>query len=341
MSGEKTEQPTEKKLGDARRRGQLPQRKNVLEAFIMVTGCLMVTGGWPEEAARILSVFEAGFDGVAKDFDEALPATLLAAMQAAMLVPVLALILGSLLLMVNLLLTRFNFAPESLTPKFQKLNPVSGLKGMFSKNTLYNFVRLTIYFTTVSLFLYLIIKSNIGNVIHAASCGLSCLAQIFPMLILRLVILILGLLVILAAVDYKIQTIIFISQNKMSKDEVKREFKGMQGDPQIKGKRQQIGKEDAQLPSPREVTHVIYSNALLVAVLYEPGATPFVVMKAKGQHVPAIQSRFRRMGVKCVNLPTVARQFHKRYAVSSYMDSTAATGMAKVLRAAGGGALTH
>jgi flagellar biosynthesis protein FlhB len=335
MSDDKTEEPTKKKLDDARRQGQLPQRKNVLEAFILVTGSLMVVNIWPGEAALLLKSFEVVLDGVSQDFDQSLQPALAASARAAMQVPIMALALGFFLLVINLLLTRFNFAPVALTPKFTKLNPVATLKGIFSKNTVYNFIRLMIYFLMVSLFLYLIVNANMTNVIHAAQCGLTCLADIFPMLILRLIILILGLLIILAALDYKIQTMIFISQNKMSKEDMKREFKGMEGDPHIKAKRHQIGQENMYLPSPRDVTHVIYSNSLLVAILYKRGLTPFVVMKAKGDRVPSIQAHFRRNGVKCINLPAVAREFHQKYAVSTYMGPEAAIGMAKVLRAAG------
>lgn len=335
MSGEKTEQPTQKKLDDARKEGQLPQRKNVLEAFVVLAGVIGISGMWAQVAGHLFLVFDAAYDGIERGFDQALQSALQSGFDAVMVSVLLAAAIGLGLLLLNLLLNRFNFAPAAMKPKFEKLNPVNGLKGIFSKNTLYNFIRLLVYFTAVTAILYFVVQSNIANVLNAASCGLTCLAQIFPVIILRMVVLILVVLIVMAMLDFRLQTMLFISQNKMSKDDVKREFKGMQGDPMIKGMRQQISRDDLRLPSPREVTHVIHSNGHLVAVLYEPGVTPFVVMKAKGDSVPAIQARFRSMGVRCINLPAVAREFHMRYAVSTYMDARAAVGMAKVLRAAG------
>lgn len=335
MTGEKTEQPTEKKLDDSRKEGQVPQRKNVLEAFIITGGVLMVGSLWPTVGGHLAETLDSAFTGISDGFDGAVGPALAAGFAAIRLVIVMSLVLGVALLLFNLLLNKFNFAPGALKPKFEKLNPITGLKGIFSKNTLYNFGRLMVYFPVVSLITYLLIRGNIRNVLNAASCGLTCLAEVFPGLLLQLVVLVIMVLILLAAMDYKLQTMIFISQNKMSKDDVKRETKGMQGDPQIKGKRQQISREDMQLPSPREVTHVIYSNAYLVALLYEEGTTPFIVMKAKGDAVPQIQARFKRMGVRCVNLPAVAKQFHMRYDVASYTDAKAAVGMAKVLKASG------
>lgn len=332
---EKTEEPTHKKLDDARKQGQLPQRKNVLEAAIVVAGVVGITALWDDVTIGLFGIFDAVFNGIEGRFDESLAGVRQACYEAVLIVPIFALALGFGLLLLNLLLNKFNFAPESLKPKFEKFNPVNGLKGVFSKNTAYNFVRLVAYFSAVTAILYVTLDNNIGDVIRASACGLSCLAQLFPPIITKMVTQILLVLIVLALLDFRLQTMMFISQNKMSKDEIKREYKGSQGDPLIKGMRHQISQEDMRLPSPREVTHVIHSNGYLVAVLYEPGVTPFVVMKAKGDSVPSIQARFRRMGVRCVNLPAVAREFHMKYAVSTHMDAKAAIGMTKVLKATG------
>jgi type III secretion protein U len=333
MSGEKTEEPTEKRLDDARKKGQVPQRKYVLEAFILTGGVLGINGLWPSVAAHLADTMDKVFEGIAGDFHEALDPALDSAFEATRVIIMMSLALGIALLIFNLLINKFNFAPEAMTPKFEKLNPVNGLKGLFSKNTLYSFIRLMIYFPTISLITYFLIQGNISNALNAASCGLPCLADIFNALILQCVILILLVLIIMAAVDFKLQNMMFITQNKMSKDDVKQEYKGSQGDPLIKGKRQQISREDMYMPSPKDVTHVIFSNSYLVAILYRPGKTPFVVMKAKGDSVPKVLSRFKQMGVHCVNLPAVAREFHMRYTVGNFMDGQAAGSMYKVLQA--------
>lgn len=330
---DKTEEPSHKKLENARKQGQLPQRKNILEVFVIVSGLLGISTIWELVKSKLFEVFDGIYYSVEYGFDQSLGDVLWSSFDAVTMGVILSLAMGLGLLILNLLLTKFNFAPASLTPKFEKFNPVNALKGIFSKNTLYNFIRLLIFFTAVSAILFISLDSNIVNGLNAAACGLICLAQLFPSVISNMIIQIVLVLIILAIIDFKLQNMMFISQNKMSKDELKREYKSSEGDPMIKGMRKQIAHQDLYLPSPRDVTHVIYSNSHLIAILYKDGITPFVVMKAKGKSVPSIQSRFRAMGVRCVNLPAVAVEFHKKYAVSRYMDANSARGMAKVLKA--------
>ena len=335
MSGEKTEQPTDKKLDDARKKGQLPQRKNVLEAFLILMGVWITVGQWSTVAGYLNNTIDSAISGINKEFDEAMISTLAAGFDAIRFAVIVSLVLGFGVLFLNLLFNKFNFAPAALTPKFEKLNPVNGLKGIFSKNTLYNFGRLMIYFPAVSIIVFFVIKGNISNALNAAACGLTCLAELFPGILFQMVILILLVLFILAWADFKLQTKIFISQNKMTKDDIKREHKGSEGDPQIKGKRSQLAQEDIHLPSPKEVTHVVYSNSFLVALLYHPGSTPFIVMKVQGDNVMKVQAKFRQMGVRCVNLPAVAKQFFTRYAISTYADINSADGMQSILTSTG------
>ena len=335
MSDEKTEEPSEKKLDDARKKGQVPQRKNVLEAFLMLSGLGIVLGMWRSFAAETSRVVDLGYQAIIEGPETVATAVGETINSILMLCLAATGALGFLTLLLNLMLNKFNFAPAAMEPKFDKLNPVNGLKGIFSKQTLYNFGRMLIYFSCVSLILYVTIRSNIVDVVHAAACGLTCLADLFPGMTLQMVIMILLVLILMAAADFKLQTAMFRSQNKMSKDEVKREYKGSEGDPLIKGQRRAIAEEDAHMPSPKDVTHVVYGSNHLVAMIYNSGQTPFVVMKGKGPAVARMQQRFRALGAKCVNIPVVAQEFHGRYPVGRHMDAKAAKGMARVLRETG------
>jgi flagellar biosynthesis protein FlhB len=335
MSDEKTEEPTQKKLDDARKKGQVPQRKIVLEAILMIAGLGMVMALWRPFADETARVIDLGFQAIT-DGPDSVGNAVGDTISNVMLLSVAASGgLGFLTLFMNLMLNKFNFAPAAMEPKFDKLNPVNGLKGIFSMQTLYNFGRMLIYFSFVGVLLYVTIRSNIVDVVHAAACGLTCLADLFPNMILQMVIMILLVLILMAAADFKLQNAMFRKQNKMSKEEVKREHKGSEGDPMIKGQRRALAEEDAFMPSPKDVTHVVYGSNHLVAMIYTPGQTPFVVVKGKGPAVARMQQRFRSMGTKCVNIPVVAQEFHGRYPVGRHMDARAAKGMAKVLRATG------
>jgi flagellar biosynthesis protein FlhB len=335
MSGDKTEEPTQRKLEDARRQGQVPQRKSVHEVIVLTTGVMLVMAIWPGVARLLGKVFDVAFQGASGTLAEANSRMVDLGKQAAILNLSIALSLGAVTLLACLLLSRFNFAPAALTPKFEKLNPVNGLKAIFSIGTVYNFVRLLVFFVSSGLILYLMVASHLRDVIHASLCGTACLADLFPGIFKTTVVIILLVLAILAAIDFKVQTAIFRKQNRMSKDDVKREYKSAEGDPHIKGARHQIAHEDATLPSLKDVTHVVYSSKALVALVYHEGYRPFVVLKADGSNVPRLLQRFRRAGTPCVNLPGIAISFHAMGIVGTYMDLRAANGIIQIQRAAG------
>ena len=335
MSEEKTEQPTEKRLQDSRKKGNVAQRKNPQEAALLVLGVVIVASMWPVLAGLCLQVVDVAILGVEDGFDQAISDMAATARAIVTLLAALSIGLGLFVLLLGLMLNKFNFAPESLKPKFEKLNPVNGLKGLFSVATVYNFLRMMVYFTIVSVILYFSISLNMADVLQASRCGPRCLAEMFPGIFLQMVFLILLVLMILAVIDFRIQTMIFIKQNKMTKDEIKREHKGSEGDPQIKGKRKQLAREDAEAPTPKDVTHVVYSSSLLVALIYVEGRVPYVALKAQGTGVARMRAKFRRLGKPCVNLPSIANQFYGMAATGTYMKATSAEGMYKILRAAG------
>lgn len=336
MSGEKTEAPTEEKLRKSREKGELPARKNVLEAFLLTGGFALIIGLSATLHEGISAVFEASLSGLDMSFSAALGRARDAAMGVVQLIAGLALACGLTVLLMNLLLNKFNFAPKAMEPKFEKLNPVTGFKNIFSISTLYNFIRLLFLFTTISLIGYLIIRGNIVDGVDAAACGVTCLAVLFPPIIMQMVILILTVVIIFAAIDFKIQNALFTKQQKMTKDEVKKESKNSEGDPQIKGNRTAIGEENIYLPTMKEVTHVVYSNTVLVALMARKGEAPIVVMKSKGTNVARLQLKFRAMGKKCVNLPEIAAQLHPKAKIGQYLEGKdAAKGWFKVLAHAG------
>ncbi len=331
MSEEKTEEPTQKKIDDARKKGQLPQRKNILEASILTLGVAYIASTWQIFAASLGGVFDVVLLGVHRGLIVAANDLFTAIQKALSYGLIFMLILAFFVLFLNLLLTKFNFAPEAMSPKFEKFNPVSGLKGLFSKSTFYNFVRMAIYFSCASLTLILMIQGNLGDVVDASACGLVCIANVFPPLMLKTVAIILLVLTLMAVADFKIQNAIFLSQTKMSKDEVKREHKGSEGDPMIKGARKRIAHEDSEMPTLKEVTHAVYSNSVIVAFIYEEGRAPFVVMKSKGGGVPRLLQKVRSAGAACVNLPSVASDFDRTASVGNYMDARSAKGIALIL----------
>lgn len=335
MSGEKTEEPTEQRLEDVRKKGQLPQRKNVLEALLTFAGVMFLVLTPADFISRMMLLFDVVIEGTSGDFDVVLGRALASSFHGVQYALILTCVLAPLVLFTNLFLTKFNFAPAALEPKFQKLNPVAGLKGLFSKNTLYNFFRILSIFTIFSIVFYATLMGSMRDVLLSSICGVSCVAEVVVPLILRTVFILVAILLILASLDFKLQTVMFRHQNKMTKDDVKREFKGSEGDPLIKGARKRTAQEDLVLPTRKDVTHVVYSPSVVVALLCVPGQVPFMVFRAKGSVAAKITREFKAMGVATVNLPRVAMEFFDMASPGNYMDPRSGRGMAKVYDALG------
>ena len=334
MSGEKTEEPTEQRLRDSAEKGQVPQRKNISETFTLIAGTVLVFAMWPMFVAGVSGVFDAALGGLDESLQKKWPEVLGAALDALFFGFILTGVLAVSGTLLHLLMNKFNFAPKSLLPKFEKFNPVSGLKGIFSKSTVYNFLRLTVFFVAASFILYAVVKYNLGEIVRASYCGTVCVAVVFYQVFILTIVLIFGVLLILAALDFKIQNQIFLGQSKMTKDEVKREYKGREGDPMINAARRNIAMEDAFAPTLRDVTHVVYSGGFMVALVIAPGYLPYVAMKASGDSVRRMVSRHRAVGAACVNLPDVAREFYQKGVVGSYMKGDCIEGMKKILQSA-------
>ncbi|MCP1846085.1 type III secretion protein U [Bradyrhizobium sp. USDA 4524] len=336
MSGEKTEEPTQKKLEDQRKEGQLPQRKNVIEAIVVTASLLMLIALSRPFGSLSIRLTETAIDTVLQGLEQNLPALMkinyeLAALVAAYLGFILIVTLTS-----GLLLNRFNFSLKPLSPKFDRLNPVNTLKGLFSMNTIYNFVRILIIFFSISYVVYYTITSSLRDIIVSSYCGIHCTAPIMETKIVNTIVIILVVFIILAAFDFKAQTKMFISKSKMSKEDIKNEYKNQEGDPQIKSARKSIAMNNTNQPGPRDVTHVVFGDDHLVAIIYREQARqrPYVVMKARGGSVSRLEAKLRAFRIPTFNLPGVAQEFHAMAGVGQYLPPRSAIGMEKILRVA-------
>ena len=320
-SGEKTEEPTAKKLRDARKEGQMPQRKNAIEAVVTISAILVLIGALTPIGMRVSKVLDAAVAGVTLDFTGALHQIAQAILNVAILVLAVVGGFAMLALMAGLLMNKFNFSTASLKPKFEKLNPVNGAKQLFSITILYNFGRLLIFFIPLVLTLYFLIVSNIQNVLNASQCGVQCVAPVFIGLIGNLVFVVIMLQIILGALDFKLQTVIFTRQNKMTKDEVKREYKQAEGDPMIKGTRKSLAMQDAKMPPLSAATHVVLGqNQLLAFIYYKDRAQgPYVLFKMQGPKVASFSRKFSSFGCPVVNLPSQAKRLFAAGVIGSYL----------------------
>lgn len=202
-----------------------------------------------------------------------------------LLVPFFVLILALSILSGMIVAGGPNFSVEPLMPKFEKVNPVSGFKRLFSRKAFVSFLMHLIRLALLSAVLGLLLFWGWGPLIRAPVCGLPCVGEtlvgvVRPMLIACVVI-----MIVMAVFDYLVQRAEFLREQKMTLTEFKREFKDQEGDAMIKSQRQNIQREMVELPTGarQAVLIVAGDGGLGFGIRYVEGETPAPLIVAKSR----------------------------------------------------------
>ena len=294
---EKTEEPSQKKLDDAKKKGNIPKSQEVTSWFMLLAATLFImifSADMSKSLAGLLGSILGDLQAYAMDgasllhFFRKLFLALLAIVGAPFLFFWLAGIAGNIAQFPPILTT------ETIKPKFSKISPGAGLKRLFSVVSLVNFIKSLIKLVVISAIIAAILVPK--RDILAASIDLDP-AQL-PTLLRNLSLQVLGgvlaLMTVIAGADYAFQRFNWHKKLRMTKQEVKDEFKQMEGDPKIKGRIAQIRREKAQQRMMQSVpdASVIITNPthFAVALKYEEGMGAPVCL-AKGQDNIALKIR--------------------------------------------------
>ncbi|MGL4774125.1 MAG: fused FliR family export protein/FlhB family type III secretion system protein [Clostridium sp.] len=312
FADEKTEEATPKKKSEAKKKGQVPRSKEIGLALSMLacTFIVLVLSEFIVENLRDSMIFFLGDFSLTQVNDMTLggiTSTVLARM-AMVIMPVVLpiMIIG---IVASLLQTGIMFTGEGLKPKFSKLNPISGFKNMFSKKSFVDLIKNLIVVTIIGFIGYKYITSNYSNIIQMGNLYLPSIGVEVKNLVIGIFTQISIVLVAIAAIDYIVQFKFHEKDLRMTKQEVKEEYKQMEGDPQIKGKIKQKQREMAtgrMMQAVGDATVVITNPThISVAIKYQEGemqAPKIVAMgadhialkikeEAKKHEVPIIENK--------------------------------------------------
>ncbi len=138
------------------------------------------------------------------------------------------------------------FAPDALKLDFNRLNPLSQLKQMFSAQSVMNLLMSIVKATLLGLILYVVIWPSLGALINMATSDLQSYLLGLIALFRYLLHACLGLLLVLALIDLAMQKYFFAKRMRMTQVEVVKEYKDMEGDPHVKGQRRALAQQLAQ-----------------------------------------------------------------------------------------------
>jgi len=318
---EKTEQPTPKRLEEARKKGDVAKSMEVNSAFSLLFGLGLLYATGQLFFKQFMYIFGAIFNGgyLTELRIEDVPYYLILGFNTVGWVVLL--FMGGILvvgIVASILQVGFMFTLEPIIPKFNKLNPLKGVKKIiFSKRSLEELIKniikliLIIFIAYKSIsdykqeFLPLMDQSVYQIMIFTVTAGLKISFKI------ALVFLIIG------AADYAFQKYEYIRNLKMTKQEVKDEMKNAEGDPQVKSRIRSIQFQMARQRMMQEVpkADVVITNPthFAVALKYEVGKMGAPKVIAKGQNHLALKIREIAIenGIPIVEDPPLARALYK------------------------------
>jgi len=313
---DKTEEPTEKRLTDARKKGQVPRSRELNTFVALMTGSVMLlfTGGAIVKGLGSLmrQQFQLSREII---FDPASPVIYFeqVLLDGLLLIVPLVIPLVLVALLTPMMMGGWNFTTESMVPKFSKMNPFSGLKRMFGIQGIVELLKAIVKIALV----FFVAGSLFGNYFDQFM-GLSSLtlnAAIYKAIdIIGFSLLILSsTLILVVAIDVPYQLWNNKRQLKMTKQEVRDESKEQEGNPEVKGQIRRKQMEMAQQRMMDEVpkADVIVTNPahFAVALKYDPMGAGAPIMMAKGVDLIAAQIRNIAIGsdIPLVAAPPLAR----------------------------------
>ncbi len=338
---EKTEQPTPKKIADARKKGTVAQSREIPSAIILLTalGFFFFSGSWMFSS---LSEFMGGIlrnIGSFRIHDITTASTL----SIIILKNVLSIILPFMLAVVaagivaNIVQIGFLFSPEAFSPKLSKFNPIKGIKKLFSLKSLVELVKSLIKITFVSGIAYLTIKTELKTIPTLMQMDIKDIISFIGTTSFKICLYVSMALIIMAVLDYAYQKYEHTKSLKMTKQEVKDENKQTEGDPRVKARIRSIQIEMSRRRMMESVPEadVVITNPTHLAIALkfdsENMVAPKIVAKGAGKIAERIREIAGENQVPIVENKPLARTLFKIAEIGDYIPAELYQAVAEVL----------
>lgn len=286
-SEEKSLPATDKKLRDARKKGQVPQSRDLVSGAILCAALAYLFFAWPtiwehlDQIVRIITVSQGW------TFEETLHRAARHAVISIFLIlaPLVVITLGLTLLFGLLATSGLVFSFEPIKPKFDNINPAKGLKKLFSLRNVIEFAKGLIKTMILTGLFLLILQASLQPLFEVAACGETCMGPMLVAILEPVVAAAALAFLVIGVADVPIQRWLFKRDMRMSKTEFKRENKDIEGDPLI---RQELRRQRRDLvvnPTKLGITQavlVVRGSDHLVALRYVRSETPLPIVVAMG-----------------------------------------------------------
>jgi type III secretion protein U len=349
MEGEKTEEPTPRKLKKARDRGEVFKSADVIHTaqfFVLLILAWVAAQLYLPRLRELFDVWPVLWAQLANE-PASTPPEQVARTALAHGLHVMLLLLGPLVLIPLLIglgaawfQVRGVFSLHPLAPNFARLNPGSNLKRLVASRNLIELVKTLVKVGCIGITVWITVRTVIPQSLQAVNAASPAgIASLLGQALFSMALACLAFYVFMSGVDYGHQFYEYMKQQRMTKDEVKREYKEIEGDPYIKGHRKALAMQMAnEEPSGKLAkARVVVTNPthLSVAIAYDPqlGGLPSVVAKGADAAAMAIRHEAKRLGIPIVENKPLARKLYRCVDRGAFITAEVFADVARLLAA--------
>ena len=346
--GEKTEPATAKKLKDARDEGKVAKSRELNSAFDLIVLFLCLKFFVSFVGGKFIDIFSYIYENM-PDFvkinEGGLSVQAVAGLIASVTLKCLLIMLPFMAfgfvvtLLVSIVQVGWKVSTKPMKPELSKLNPLNGFKRIFSKDSLFELVKSILKIVIIIYIAYTSIKDNANDLFALYDLGLNQAVALVGTLIINTGIKISIVYLVIGLADFIYQKHKFNEDMKMTKQEVKDEYKNTEGDPQIKGRQRRKMQEVSQKRMMQDVpkADVVITNPthFAVALKYEAKVSSAPVVLAKGEDYLAqkIKEVARENKIEIVENKPLARMLYHNVDVGAEIPPELYQAVAEVLAA--------
>jgi flagellar biosynthetic protein FlhB len=337
---EKTEQPSSRRIEKAREEGQVPQSRELMAFLVMASGALGLWGlsGWFMKRGE--NLMRSGLTLDRQDaFDTNAIGMSLLSLGSEALTTLLPFFIATLAaaLLTPFLLGGWVFSPKALTLKFDRLDPLKGVKRMLSWQSIAEMVKGILKAALLGGIVWWVVSNERDNLFALLSQPLETALPAFGRMILYAFIGFVAGLAVIALIDVPFQLWRYYAGLKMTKEELRQEYKELEGDPQLKARIRSQQREVARRRMMSEVpkADVVVTNPthFAVALKYDGSKMGAPQVVAKGMNLVALKIRelAAENDVPVLELPPLARALHRHVEIGEAVPTALYTAVAEVM----------
>ncbi|MFA6041068.1 MAG: flagellar biosynthesis protein FlhB [Methylophilus sp.] len=337
---EKTEDASPKRLEKAREEGDIPRSRELATCAVLFTAGLSLVVMSQHLNQALKTSFAAGltFDrSMAYDPVKLLLKTAHTILDLLIAFAPFALVLVAVSIAAPVLVGGWVFSNKALVPQFNRLNPMSGIARMFSKNSLVELIKSIIKASLVGTVAYIVISKDLDPIMSLSLMPLEAGISEVGHLMLNGFLVLTSTLLFIAMIDVPYQLYSYAQKHKMTKEEVKKEAKESEGNPEIKAKIRQQQREMARRRMMSNIpdADVVITNPThyAVAVKYHEEGSRAPIVVAKGADAMALKIReiAAEHNVVTLESPKLARALYAHTELDSEIPEALYAAVAEVL----------